>query len=129
MNKVFNVVFKRNIVEHWRQTKNKGLKSSVSGNGKKLRRKVEVVAGYKLCRQCVKEFKVLVNSDYESNEELVELHDDDDDDTRKQIPKNEEDSEADETPKKQLNSSLSAIGISPVNLHSIAQHSRSSNAK
>ena len=34
-----------------------------------------------------------------------------------------------ETPRKKLNTSLSAVGISPINLHGIPSHSRSSSAK
>ena len=34
-----------------------------------------------------------------------------------------------ESPKKKLNSTLESIGVSPVNIHGVAQHSRASNAK
>ena len=34
-----------------------------------------------------------------------------------------------ESPKKKLNSALESIGVSPVNIHGVVQHSRASNAK
>ena len=34
-----------------------------------------------------------------------------------------------ESPKKKLNSTLKSIGVSPVNIHRVAQHSRTLNAK
>ena len=34
-----------------------------------------------------------------------------------------------ESPKKKLNSTLKSIGVSPVNIHGVAQHSCASNAK
>ena len=34
-----------------------------------------------------------------------------------------------ESPKKELNSMLQSIGVSPVNIHGVAQHSHTSNAK
>ena len=34
-----------------------------------------------------------------------------------------------ESPKKKLNSTLGSIGVSPVNIHGVAQHSHASNKK
>ena len=34
-----------------------------------------------------------------------------------------------ETPRKRLNTSLETVGVSPVNLHGVPQHSRATSAK
>ena len=95
---------------------------------KRLKKKnIEIVPGYKLCRQCVKEL------------EVIEKQADDENDiaTPKQLNEDENMSENELSdyemfatpPKKKLNTSLSSVGISPVNLHGVPQHTRAYTAK
>ena len=73
-----------------------------------------VIPGHSLCRQCVKKYDNIMKGD--QNESDVEQNESDNDYSC-------------EMPRKKLNTSLDTMGISPVHLHGVAQHSRASTAK
>ena len=84
----------------------------------------DVLPGQKLCRQCVTKYEKLTKSP--ENEYMTEI-------IKTESSQDELASDDDfllyESPKKKLNSTLKSIGISPVNIHGVTQHSRASNAK
>ena len=73
-----------------------------------------VIPGYSLCCQCIKKYDNTMEHD--QNQSDVEQNESDNDYSCK-------------TPRKKLNTSLDTMGISPVHLHGVAQHSRASTAK
>ena len=84
----------------------------------------DVLPGQKLCRQCVTEYEKLTKPPENKNM------------TTYRNKKNSQDELASaddfllyESPKMKLNSTLKSTGVSPVNNHGVAQHSRASNAK
>ena len=94
---------------------------------RKLReREVAVVPGHKFCRTCEKHFDTVTASPTtedtttETETEAEGTEPDSPDDTDFAIY---------ETPRKKVNLSLEAAGISPINLHSLPQHARTSAAK
>ena len=117
--KMFGTVFVRKqvkccgiLIEHKRQLKSQ--KTITLGMAELLRKKkINVIPGYKLCRNCLKEYKR-----YEQDDDQTE-------------PENgREDAEfICVTPRKRLNTSLTAAGISPLNLHAVPSHSRRSSAE
>ena len=82
---------------------------------------IDVLPGQKLCRQCVTEFEKL--SKAPENENITETESSQDE------LASDDDFLQYESPRKKLNSTLESIGVSPVNIHGVAQHSRTSNAK
>ena len=72
-----------------------------------------VIHGHSLCHHCVKKYDNIMEGD--QNESDVEQNESDNDYSC-------------ETPRK-LNTSLDNMGISPVHLHGVAQHSQASTAK
>ena len=84
----------------------------------------DVLPGQKLCRQCVTEYEKLTKPP--ENENMTEI-------VKTENSQDELASDDDfllyESPKKKLNSTLKSIGVFPVNIHGLAQHSRISNAK
>ena len=90
--------YKRITLQMAEQLKNKG---------------IDVIPGRMFCRQCVNELEnETVNvessqSEQEDNDEVYSIV---------------------ETPTKRLNSSLGSIGVSPINLHGVPQHSRAKSA-
>ena len=81
----------------------------------------EVIPGQSLCRQCVKKYDDIMTDDQtESEIEQIEV------DVQQLESENDYSCE---TPKKKLNTSLDAMGVSPVCLHGVAQHSRASTAR
>ena len=81
---------------------------------KNSKQKVTVIPGHFLCFQCVKKCDNIIEGD--RNESDVE--------------QNESDNEYScEMPKKKLSTSLDTMGISPVHLHKVVQHSQASTAK
>ena len=84
----------------------------------------DVELGHMLCRQCVTAYENIINassSDTEVEETPMDDIDADalDDAAYKMY----------ETPRKRLNTSLETVGVSPVNLHGVPQHSRATSAK
>ena len=84
----------------------------------------DVLPGQKLCRQCVTEYEKLTKAP--ENENMTEIIE----------TKSSQDELASndnfllyKSPKKKLNSTLNSVGVSPVNIHGVAQYSRASNAK
>ena len=84
----------------------------------------DIKPGMMLCRQCDKCYQELIESSSDSSTEDDYVMDDD-------IDEDADDAtyEEFETPRKRLNTNLEMVGISPVNLHSVPQHSRSASAK
>ena len=84
----------------------------------------DVLPGQKLCRQCVTEYgKLTKPPENENMTEIIETESSQDE------LASDDDFLLYESPKKKLNSTLESIGVSPVNIHGVAQHSRASNAK
>ena len=85
-----------------------------------------VVPGHMLCRHCVDVYDSLSITDEQSENEdpVAEPNSSDDMDEAADV-----DYEVLETPRKKLNSSLKMVGVSPVNLHGIPQHSRAKSAR
>ena len=81
----------------------------------------EITPGMMLCRQCDKCYQDLCekSSELSSPEEMDDDEDAPDDATYEHF----------ETPRKRLNTTLGMVGVSPVNLHSVPQHSRTGSAK
>ena len=73
-----------------------------------------VIPGHSIGRQCVKKYDNIMEGD--QNESDVEQNESDNDYSC-------------EMPRKKLNTILDTMGISPVHLHGVAQHSRASTAK
>ena len=73
-----------------------------------------LISGHSLCCQCVKKYDNIMEGD--QNESDVEQNESDNDCSC-------------EMPRRKLNTSLDTMGISPVHLHGVAQHSRASTAK
>ena len=84
----------------------------------------DVLPGQKLCRQCVTEYEKLTKPP--ENENMTEI-------IKTESSQDELASDDDfllyESPKKKINSTLESIGVSPVNIHGVALHSRASNTK
>ena len=82
---------------------------------KKLKAKgYNVFPGHSFCLQCVRKCdNIIVGDQNESDVEQNESHNE----------------YSCKTPRKKLNTSLDTMGISPVHLHGVAQHSRASTAK
>ena len=83
----------------------------------------DVLSSQKLCWQCVTEYEKLTKPP--ENENMTEII---------ETESSQDELASDyfllyESPKKKLNSTLESIGVSPVNIHGVAQHSRTSNAK
>ena len=85
-----------------------------------------VVPGQKLCRQCMKKYEDIV-SQVKAEPEKMETETETEDEI--QTETEEEPHEYMESPKKRLNTSLETVGVSPANLHGVAQHSRVTKAK
>ena len=84
----------------------------------------DVLPGQKLCRQCVTEYEKLTKPPENKNmTEIIETESSQDE------LASDDDFRLYESPKKKLNSTLESIGVSPINIHGVAQHSRASNAK
>ena len=84
----------------------------------------DVLPGQKLCRQCVTEYEKLTKRPENDNvTKIIET----------ESSQGELASHNDfllyESPKKKLNSTIKSIGVSPGNIHGVAQHSHASNAK
>ena len=83
-----------------------------------------VLPGQKLCRQLVNEYEKLTKQPEKEN--MTEI-------IKTESSQNElapdDDSLLYESPKKKLNLTLKSIGVSPVNIHRVVQHSRASTAK
>ena len=78
----------------------------------------------RLCRQCITEYEKLTKPPENQNTtEIIETESSQDELT------SDDDYLLHESPKKKLNSTLKSIGVSPVNIHRVAQHSRTLNAK
>ena len=86
---------------------------------KRLKKKdINIVPGYQLCRECEKQL------------DLIDKSEEDESMSENEQSKDHEFSAAGFTPpRKKLNKTLSSIGSSPINLHSISQHSRGPTAK
>ena len=82
----------------------------------------DVLSGRKLCRQCVTEYGKLTKPP--ENENMTEI-------IKTESSQDELASDDDfllyESPKKKINSTFESIGVSPVNIHGVALHSRASN--
>ena len=93
---------------------------------KKLREmEVAVVPGHKFCRTCEKHFDTVTASPTTTETETETEAEG----TEPDSPVDDHDFVVYETPRKKVNLSLEAAGISPINLHSLPQHARSSSAK
>ena len=84
----------------------------------------DVFPGQKLFRQCVTEYEKLTKPpENENMTEIIETESSQDELV------SDDNFLLYESPKKKINSSLESIGVSPINIHGVAQHSRASNAK
>ena len=84
----------------------------------------DVLPGQKLCRQCVTKYKKLTKPpENENMAEIIETESSQDE------LASDDDFLLYESPKKKRNLTLESIGISPVNIHGVTQHSCASNAK
>ena len=83
----------------------------------------DVQPGHMPCRQCITAYENMNASSQDTEVEETPMDDIDedalDDATYKVY----------ETPRKRLNTSLETVGVSPVNLHGVPQHSRATSAK
>ena len=84
----------------------------------------DVQPGHMLCRQCITDYENIINaSSSETDVEETPMDDTDEealDDATYEVYK---------TPRKRLNTSLETVGVSPVNLHGVPQHSHATSAK
>ena len=83
----------------------------------------DVWPGSKLCRQCVTKYGKLAKSPENENIKIITTESSQDE------LASDDDFLLYESPKKKLNSTLESIGVFPVNIHGVAQHSSNSNAK
>ena len=83
----------------------------------------DALPGQKLCRQCLTEYEKLTKPN--ENKNMIENF-------QTGSPQDDLASDDDfllyESPKEKLNSTLESNGVSPVNIHEVAQHSHASNA-
>ena len=132
---LFGNVFERRATKCCGKLKNHrhkviGLRTITLDMAQQLKsRSVDVMPGHMLCRQCIDQYETLINS--ESRESEMEEDPIDDIDLIDDIDEAPNDAMYDvwETPRKRLNTSLETIGISPVNLHGVPQHSRAKSAR
>ena len=83
-----------------------------------------VLPGQKLCSQWVTKYgKLTKPPEIENMTEIIEAESSQDE------LASDDDFLLYESPKKKLNSTLESIGVFPVNIHGVAQHSSNSNAK
>ena len=87
-------------------------------------KRFNVLPGQKLCRQCVTKYEKLTKPP--ENENMTEIIDTE---FTRRISISDNDFLLYESPKKKLNLTLESTGVSPVNIHGVAQHSRTSNTK
>ena len=84
----------------------------------------DVLPGQKLCRQCVTEYEKLPKPPENQNmTKIIETESSQDE------LASDNDFVLYESPKKELNLTLKSSGVSPVNIHRVAQKSHTSNAK
>ena len=83
------------------------------------RKRVKYSSGHSLCRQCVKKYNTILASKTDSELEVENTNEINDCDIDE---RDEPEKFSCVTPRKRLNTSLKTMGISPVNLHGIAQH-------
>ena len=84
----------------------------------------DVLPGQKLCRQCVTKYEKLTKPpENENMTEMIETESSQDELV------SIDDFLLYESPKNKLNSTLESIGVSPANVHGVAQHSHASDAK
>ena len=91
-----------------------------------------VVPGQKLCRQCKTKFEELSaepTSDENMESSNESEHEKPDNILVENTDGDNSDNDYQQSPNKRLNLSLESVGVSPVNVHSVAQHSRASAAK
>ena len=89
---------------HQRRVQSKKQISLLMAKGLKAKG-YNVIPGHSLCRQCVKKYIIEGDQNESDNDYSCKM------------------------PRKKLNTSLDTMGISPVHLHGVAQHSRASTAK
>ena len=125
---IFGNVFERSatkccgILNNHRR-KAQGLKKVTLHMAHQLKAKnFDVQPGLMLCRHCITIYENLISS---SSPDTEETSMDDID----EVPLDDTTYKVHSTPKKRLNISLETIDVSPVKLHSVAQHSRSTKAK
>ena len=87
-----------------------------------------VLPGQKFCRQCVTEYQSIIKENDEKDKTDDDHNKEGSDSNNESMVYEDEDYHKDESPRKKLNSSLKSVGISPVNVHSVAKHSRQTNA-
>ena len=88
-----------------------------------------VIPGQKFCRHCMEKYNTLLESDNEMTEPEEDITEPVNKTTELDEPYVEEEVCESSPRKRQLNSSLESIGVSPVNVHGVAQRSRALNAK
>ena len=116
------------ILKHHKR-KAQGKKLVTLEMAKQLHEKmINVIPGYMLCRQCVDGFESTI---FKPETEIEEENAPSDEDPapERMTESSDEDFEILETPRKKLNSTLSAAGISPITLHGIPLHNRPTCAK
>ena len=89
-------------------------------------KRVKCILGHSLCCQCVKKYNTILASKTESESNAENTNEMNDGDIDEQ---DEPDDFSSVTPRKKLNTSLETMGISPVNLHRMAQQNRAPNPR
>ena len=84
---------------------------------------LDIQPGHMLCRKHITAYKNINASSSDTEMEESTMDDTDED------ALNDATYEVYETPRKRLNTSLETVGVSPVNLHGVPQHSRATSAK
>ena len=126
---LFGNVFERRVtkccgvlMKH--QRKVQGLKTITLDMAQQLKAiSIDVIPGHMFCRQCIAKYETVITTDSSGSEvEEVPFNDID------EAP-NDATHGVCETPRKQLNTSLETVGVSPLNLHGVPQHSRAKSVK
>ena len=83
----------------------------------------KVKLGQKLCRQYINKYEKIMNEPEEITIDENETK------TEEELQIQDDSAEYEESPRRKLNTSLESVGVSPINVHTVPQHSRPTRAK